>query len=189
MNPQNINLLTSTTEPKGKVETLLEWILVWGRGITLITIVFIIGVFGIRVWKDTERNDLKEEVDDAYDRVYQLDTEQRKYEKVQTILRQLSVIQTDQELISEQFFIYDEYLKQYEGNVEELQISYRQASFTVIFDNLEEMRTLEKKLDADERIDGNPAFNVDVSFEGSDESEVKAKIDVYFLVPEDNITQ
>lgn len=186
MFPRSINLLAPPSKPANKTETIMNWVLIWGRFLTLICIIFIIGVFAYRVVIDTKRNQLIEDVEDAYQRVYQMREVQTKQLGIQRMLVTLKENQESQILLSERAFFYTKYISQAEV-IEELRISTDSSRFTVIFKDMDSFKNFETAINQDEKLT-NPRYKLDETYEDGSPTEVKIEGTVEFNINNNPIT-
>lgn len=187
MFPRSINLLDPPSKPSSKTDVVLNWILVWGRALTLICILFIVGVFTYRVIVDTKRNQLIEDVADATERVKQMQEVQAKQIAIQNVLNQLETEHQSQKLLSEKTFFYNSYISK-ASRIESFTISNENATFELVFNNLAEFKTFESSINQDPKI-GSTQYKLDESYSSGIPGEVKIEGYVAFFNENNQITQ
>lgn len=187
MFPRSINLLDPPSKPASKTDVVLNWILVWGRALTLICIVFIVGVFAYRVVIDTKRNQLIEDVGDAYTRVTQMQEIQNKQLGIQNILQNIKLENQNQKLLSQKSFFFTNYVSK-ASKIDSLSISYDNASFELIFDNMNSFKIFESSINLDPKI-ADPRYKLDETYEAGQPGEVKIEGSIVFVNETTQITQ
>ncbi|HOU75717.1 MAG TPA: hypothetical protein PK957_01170 [Candidatus Dojkabacteria bacterium] len=187
MFPRSINLLDPPSKPASKTDVVLNWILVWGRALTLICILFIVGVFTYRVIVDTKRNQLIEDVTDATERVNQVQEIQAKQIAIQSVLNQIETEHQTQKLLSNKSFFYSSYVTK-ASKIESLSISNENATFELVFDNLSKFKEFESSINLDPKIISTQ-YKLDETYSSGVPGEVKITGHVLFYNETDQITQ
>lgn len=164
-----INLLNPTTKPKGKSEIILDWVIVWGKIITLVCAVFLVGVFAYRVYLDTKKNDLEEELEDSYDRFIPYIEYQEKYLKIQNFLNAVDIEVISKEEGVDNSYIYKNYLT--DVTVYMYNVSEDGINFEVVVSSLDILKSIEQKMDQDKRITSKK-LSIDQDYK-SQSSEIK----------------
>ncbi|MBN1374376.1 hypothetical protein JW962_03545 [Candidatus Dojkabacteria bacterium] len=171
MYSDSINLLSPSTVPKNKKDVFLNWILLWGRILSLITAAFLIGVFVYRLYLDTKRNKLEEDVDSYIITLNHMKEKEIEVLTLQKILAEVSYLKAGQGLITDRLFIITEYLSDVE--LEIVAMTQERADFEFIVDSYEELYEIESKMREDSRIQSpGPSFSVDETIKTDSEIRV-----------------
>jgi hypothetical protein len=179
----SINLLTPARKPGSEVDSILNWVLQWGRFITLGSCAFLVGVFAYRVYIDTKRSVVEEDLADKYTNVERTIEKQRYYSAIQNILNDVSTLQEEQEKVSDRTFIFSEYL--YDNKeLKNFSMNYKSVEFDLVFADINKMYEVESSMKKDSRIDNEESqFKVKENSEGS---EAKVKGTIFFVESEEN---
>jgi len=175
MYPGSINLLSPPSKPTSKSETLLEWVLLWGRVLTLITALFLVGVFAYRLLIDTKYNNLVEDTQVEYQNLLNLSGTQTKFLRIQRVVENLSSFQESQEYASTTFFIYTDYLVDVK-DIEDISINGNVVMVTMIFESSDQFQEFEGRLTADPRICGEPQFSLEESYKDGVSPTIKVSV-------------
>jgi hypothetical protein len=166
--PSSINFLNPASKPDSEVNNILNWILVWGKLITLVSSAFLVGVFAYRVYIDTRRSVLEEDLADKYANAERTYDKQVYYSHLQQVLSDIESLEAEQLKISDRNFVYLEYLKNNE-EVKDFSLNYQNANFEIKFDSIVDMYEMETEMNKDNRIDNqNTEFKVEEKAEDID---------------------